>query len=125
LLPKALQARAYVRMLAGVVACDIHPLNNVRVLKHLESAFAADAAARQRWYGHWMAEGLRAFEGSLRTYALSGRYCCGDEISLADVCLVPQIYNARRFECPLDEFPILRGIAERCEALPEFAAAHP
>ena len=125
LLPAAVNERAYVRMLAGIVACDIHPLNNVRVLKYLDAELPAGDAGRQRWYEHWVGEGLRAFEGTLERYGMAGRYCCGDEVSLADVCLVPQVYNARRFNCPLEDFPALRGIAERCEALQAFAEAHP
>ncbi len=125
LLPDDLSRRAYVRMLANIIACDIHPLNNVRVLKYLKQDLAVDDAAQQQWYERWVIAGLSAFEGTLSAYRLAGRYCCGDAVSLADICLVPQIYNARRFNCPLDHYPRLREIAERCEALPEFAAAHP
>lgn len=125
LLPHGLNERAQVRMLANIVACDIHPLNNVRVLKYLEQGASMDAAGRQRWYDHWVAEGLHAFEQTLKRYEMSGAYCCGDVLSLADVCLVPQVYNARRFGCELQDYPVLRDIAERCEALPAFAAAHP
>ncbi|AZG09393.1 maleylacetoacetate isomerase [Pigmentiphaga sp. H8] len=125
LLPTDVRRRAYVRMLANIVACDIHPLNNVRVLRHLEQRLGLDEAARNDWYATWIAAGLQAFEASLEHWGWDGDYCCGDEPGLADVCLVPQLYNARRFGCDLRPYPRLAAIARRCESLPPFAAAHP
>ena len=125
LLPKGLHERAYVRSLSQIVACEIHPLNNVRVLKYLEQRWATPPDARMEWYRHWMAEGLSAFEATLQRSGKAGAYCHGDKVSLADVCLVPQIYNARRFECPLASYPRTVEIAERCAQLEPFVRAHP
>ena len=125
LLPRDDRRRAYARMLANIVACDIHPLNNVRVLRYLEERLALDQAARNEWYATWIAAGLQAFEASLEHWGLDGDYCCGDEPSIADVCLVPQLYNAHRFGCDTRPYPRLYAIARRCEALEPFAAAHP
>jgi maleylacetoacetate isomerase len=105
-----------------VVACDVHPLNNLRVLKHL-SGLGLDQAARDEWYRHWVREGFVALEALAAPR--SGRFLFGDAPTLADICLVPQMFNARRFELPLDEFPTLvRADAEAC-GLEAFAAAHP
>jgi maleylacetoacetate isomerase len=124
LLPAEPVARARVQALAQLVACEIHPLNNLRVLKYLRGEFALDEAAVQRWYRHWIAEGFRGLE-ELVAQCSGGRYCYGDAVSLADVCLVPQIYNARRFDCDLAPYPTLVRIAEGLEAEPAFAAAAP
>lgn len=125
LLPEGLHERAYVRALAQIVACEIHPLNNVRVLKYLEQQLGVSADAKLAWYRDWMAEGLASFEATLQAYAMAGSFCCGDRVTLADVCLVPQIYNARRFGCPLDAYPKTMEIAGRCERLEPFIRAFP
>lgn len=125
LLPADLDERAYVRALAQLVACEIHPLNNVRVLHYLEKELGAGPAKRKEWYANWVAEGLAAFEATIARYDYSGRFCCGDVPGLADLCLVPQMYNAVRYGCSLDEYPRLQAIREACEALPAFAMAHP
>jgi maleylacetoacetate isomerase len=125
LIPSDPWQRAYVRSLSQIIACDIHPLNNVRVLKYLEMAIGADAERRQAWYEHWIAEGLAAFEAELGGSRYAGRFCCGDAPTMADVCLVPQVFNARRFRCPLDPYPRLMRIYEACAALPAVQAAHP
>ncbi len=124
LLPAGALARARVRQLAALVACDIHPLNNLRVLEYLERELGAAQPARERWIRHWIESGFAAFE-SLLAGPETGRFCHGDEPTLADVCLVPQVYNARRFGCALDAFPTLLAIDARCRALPPFAAAAP
>lgn len=125
LLPDGLHERAYVRALAQIIACEIHPLNNVRALKYVEGALGASPESKAAWYRHWMAEGLAAFEATLSRYALHGNYCLGDQVTLADVCLVPNIYNARRFGCPLDAYPLTMAISTRCEQLEPFIRAQP
>jgi maleylacetoacetate isomerase len=125
LLPRGPGERARVRQLAALVACDIHPLNNLRVLEYLERELGADQAARERWIRHWIETGFTAFEALLARSPETGRFCHGDEPTLADVCLVPQVYNARRFACALEAFPKLVEIDARCRALPAFAAAAP
>jgi maleylacetoacetate isomerase/maleylpyruvate isomerase len=125
LLPADPHARAYVRALSQVVGCEMHPLNNVRVLRYLQDDLGLDEAARNRWYSRWVAEGFTAFEAMLTRFGLHGKYCFGDTPGLADVCLVPQVYNARRFNCPVADYPQLARIAAACEALPAFHAARP
>ncbi len=114
---------AHVRSLALAVACDIHPLNNLRVLKYLKEPLGLAEAERDQWYKHWVSEGLRALEEMARPRA--GAFLFGDEPTLADVCLVPQLYNARRFSVPLEDYPTLRRADETASAHPAFAAAHP
>ncbi|TCO79266.1 maleylacetoacetate isomerase [Plasticicumulans lactativorans] len=125
LLPRDPAGRARVRALAQVVACDIHPINNLRVLKYLVAELGASEAQKLDWYRHWVTEGLAALEALLAGHPASGRYCHGDRPTLADVCLVPQVFNARRFDCPLDAFPSVTRIVAACEALDAFAAAAP
>jgi maleylacetoacetate isomerase/maleylpyruvate isomerase len=125
LLPSGLHERAYVRALSQVIACEIHPLNNVRVLRYLEQELAVDPDSRSAWYRRWIDEGMVAFEAMLQRHGLSGRCCFGDQPTMADVCLVPQVYNARRFACPLKNFPLAVGIAERCSQLEAFERAFP
>ena len=115
--------RAHVLAMALTIACDIHPLNNLRVLKYLSGPLGQSQEARDDWYAHWVMEGFEALEVLAATRA--GRFLFGDEPSLADICLVPQMYNARRFNVPVDDYPtLLRADANACE-LPAFAAAHP
>ena len=123
LLPRDAYARAQVRALALSVACDIHPINNLRVLRQLESQFGADQTQKNAWYTHWVAVGLSALEQQVQ--ATRGRFCFGDTVSLADIALVPQLYNARRFECDMTRYPTLVEIEQRCLALPAFANATP
>ena len=125
LIPDDAAARAYVRAVAQTIGCDIHPLNNLRVLKYLEDVLGQDEAARRAWYAHWIAEGFAGLEGLLARSGRAGRFCCGDRVTMADVCLVPQVANAMRFDCPLDDYPLIRAIDENCAALEPFAAAHP
>ena len=124
LIPAEPVARARVQALAQLIACEIHPLNNLRVLKYLRGELKLDEAAVSKWYSHWMAEALGPLE-TLVTRFGGGRYCYGDALSLADVCLVPQLYNARRFNCDLAPYPKLVQIAAGLEAEPAFAAAAP
>ncbi|HVZ14408.1 MAG TPA: maleylacetoacetate isomerase [Bauldia sp.] len=125
LLPKDIGARAYVRSLSDIIACDIHPLNNVRVLKWLRSEWKHSEDETNVWYAHWIAEGFRSFEATLAKAGRHGLYCLGDTITMADVCLVPQIANARRFNCDLSAFPLSVAIADRAAALPAFDKAAP
>jgi len=125
LLPRLPADRAYVRGLSQIIGCDIHPLNNVRVLKYLKSRWDLSEADRDEWYAHWIAEGFRSFEGTLAAAGRHGRYCYGDTITIADICLVPQVANANRFRCDLSAFPLSVEIAARAAALPAFEAAEP
>lgn len=121
--PKDGAERAHVLALALTVACDIHPLNNLRVLKYLTGELGATEDAKDDWYRHWVIQGLGALEAMAAPHA--GAFLCGDEPTLADICLVPQIYNARRFSVSLKPYPTLRRADETASAHPAFAAAHP
>jgi maleylacetoacetate isomerase len=123
LLPKDPAEAAHVRALALAVACDIHPLNNLRVLKYLSGPLAQPQEARDSWYRHWVSEGLEALEALAA--ARAGRFLFGDSPTLADICLVPQLFNARRFEVPLDDYPTLVRADSEAGRLEAFAAAHP
>lgn len=125
LLPGEAFARARVRQLALIVACEIHPLNNLRVLNWLRDELGVQEADRLRWYRHHVARGLEALEALVAGDPGRGAFCHGDAPTLADVCLVPQIYNARRFQCDLSPFPVLTAIDARCAALDAFARAAP
>ena len=125
LLPADPVERARVRALVQIIACDIHPLNNLRVLKYLQEMLGHDDAARDRWYAHWIAEGFVALERLLAESEHTGRFCHGETPGMADVCLVPQVFNARRFNCPTEPYPTVMRIHEACDALEAFAAAHP
>ena len=123
LLPAGAAARADVRRLAAMVACDIHPLGNARVLRALRGDFGADDAAVAAWVHRWIGAGFGALEALLA--GRDGRFCHGDSPTLADVCLVPQMYNARRFGLDLAPYPTLVRIDAACCELPAFAAAAP
>jgi len=125
LLPQDPAARAQVAAMAQVVACDIHPLNNLRVLNYLKQELGQNEAAVQAWYGHWIHEGFRALEAWALQYSAARRFLYGDAVSLADVCLVPQVYNARRFGLCLDSYPALVAIDAHLQTLPAVAAAGP
>ena len=114
---------AHVRALAMAIACDIHPLNNLRVLKYLRGPLALSEEAKDEWYRHWVAEGLAALETMAKPRA--GAFLFGDSPTIADICLVPQMYNARRFDVPLDDYPTLLRADASATALEAFAAAHP
>ncbi|MDT8439791.1 MAG: maleylacetoacetate isomerase [Wenzhouxiangellaceae bacterium] len=125
LLPDDLAGRARVRQLVAIIACDTHPLNNQRVLKYLVGELGADEAAKNTWYRHWVARGLDAFERLLATSDATGRYCHGDQPTLADCCLLPQVYNARRFECDESGWPEIRRICRHLLDLPAVQRAVP
>jgi maleylacetoacetate isomerase len=123
LMPRDPADGAHVRSMALAIACDIHPLNNLRVLKYLSGPLQQPQEVRDAWYRHWITEGFDALEAIASPHA--GKFMFGDTPSLADVCLVPQMYNARRFDVPVEAYPTLvRADANAC-ALEPFAAAHP
>jgi maleylacetoacetate isomerase len=123
LLPASADARSHVLSLALTVACDIHPLNNLRVLKYLKDELGEDQEARDSWYCHWVSEGLAALEAL--SAPRSGSFLFGNNATMADICLVPQLYNARRFNVPLDPYPTLLRADENAAKLEAFEAAHP
>lgn len=123
LLPEAPIERAQVRAIAQIIAADIHPLNNLRVLQLLERAFGSNQKKRALWYHHWLTEGFAAVEAMVKD--LPGAFCLGDEPTLADICLVPQVYNAKRYEVDLRQFPTIRGIDDHCHGVEAFAKAAP
>ncbi len=125
LLPGAPADRAWVRAFAQVAACDIHPLNNLRVLNYLRDTLGQDEPARNAWYAHWVREGFLAMEALLAAREQQSPFCHGDAPTLADVCLIPQVANAQRFKCPMDDYPLIRAINARALALPAFDLAQP
>ncbi|MCG6117020.1 MAG: maleylacetoacetate isomerase [Aquimonas sp.] len=125
LLPALARDRARVRGLAQLVACDIHPLNNLRVLQYLEREWSMEQPAREVWARHWIAEGFAAFEALVRDNPSTGDYCEGEMPTIADCCLIPQLYNARRLQLDLDPYPTLLRIERNCLDLPAFQQAAP
>jgi len=123
-LPSDAAGRARVRALAQIIACDIHPLNNLKVLHYLDKILGLEEGTRNDWYRHWVAEGFAALE-SLLTSPATGRFCHGDQPGYADIYLVPQVVNALRYKCDLTTYPILGRIYDNCLALPAFAQATP
>jgi maleylacetoacetate isomerase len=124
LMPKDAAGRAWVRSVALAIACDIHPLNNLRILKYLGGELQIDEPRRDEWYRHWIVDGFTALETRLAERA-TGAYCLGDHPTLADICLVPQVANANRLKIPLDPFPRIRAINGACLKLPAFDKARP
>jgi maleylacetoacetate isomerase len=125
LLPALARDRTRVRSLAQLVACDIHPLNNLRVLQYLEREWSLEQPAREAWARHWMAEGFAAFEALVRDNPSTGDYCEGEMPTIADCCLIPQLYNARRIHLDLEPYPTLLRIERNCLDLPAFQQAAP
>jgi len=125
LLPKSMEGRARVRALALAVACEIHPLNNLRVLNYLTGPLGLSADTRNAWYQHWIAEGLQPLEAMVAGSRETGKFCHGDAPGLADCCLVPQLANARRFKCDVAPYPTLLAIEKNCLALDAFQRAAP
>ena len=120
-LPRDPIERANVRALSQIIACDIHPLNNVGPLRYLKNEFGQDQAKIDAWYHHWIVEGFAAIEPMIK----AGPYAFGPDITLADICIVPQVANARRFKVPLDGFPKIVAVDAACSAHAAFAAARP
>jgi maleylacetoacetate isomerase len=125
LLPQEPAARAHVVAMAQAIACEIHPLNNLRVLNYLRQDLGQADAAVQAWYAHWVGEGFRALETWALKYSGAQRFLYGDAVSLADACLVPQVYNARRFNVSLDAYPTLVAIDAHLQTLEAFINASP
>lgn len=121
LLPADSLARARVRAMMYAIACDIHPLNNLRVLHYITGELGHSEEEKLQWYHHWLQEGF----GALEKQVDGEQFCCGDRVSLADVCLVPQMFNARRFKLDLAPYPRLVAICAHLEGLEAFAAAAP
>ena len=124
LLPRDPVARAHVRALTQSIACEIHPLNNLRVLKYLVKDLKLDEEAKNAWYRHWVRDGLLAFERQLAQYP-AGTYCWGDTPTLADCCLVPQIFNGRRFDCDFSGLPRTMAAFDACMEHEAFQRAQP
>ena len=125
LMPDTPSQRAYVRAISHGIACDISPLNNVGPLRVLENKMGLDADKRQEWYELWIKKGFTALEALLVQRGLSGKYCFADQVTLADICLVPQVFNAKRFDCPLEDYPVLMGVFENLMGLKAFTDAAP
>ncbi len=125
LLPKTFADRAYVRAIALAIACDIHPINNLRVLKYLSAELGASEEQKNTWYRHWCTLGLSALEKRLLNDGRRGQFCFGDQVTMADCCLIPQIFNAQRFNCDLSAMPNLLEINQNCLALEAFKQAAP
>ena len=123
LLPKDPVERGQVRALAGLIACDMHPVNNLRIQIYLRRELGCSRDQVLAWYRHWIAEGFSGIEPGLARTA--GRCCFGDAITMADVCLIPQVFNARRFDCDLSPYPNIAAIDARLSAHPAFRAAEP
>ena len=125
LLPANPIERAVARQIAQLICCDIHPLNNLRVLQYLKGVFKVENADKDRWYRHWIIEGFDALELWFASFRHNGPYVLGEQVTIADICLVPQVYNARRFNVPMDDFPRIQMAEEACLELDAFRAAHP
>jgi maleylacetoacetate isomerase len=125
LFPSDPAARAYIRGVMQAIACDIHPLNNTRVLSYLTKTLDLLDAEKAAWYRHWVEEGLAAIEIMISKHGDAGKCCHGDDPTFADAFLIPQLFNARRFDIPLDAYPRLTSIESHCLQLKAFIAAHP
>ncbi|PZX30308.1 putative MALEYLACETOACETATE ISOMERASE [Cupriavidus phytorum] len=125
LLPGTALDRAYVRGLAQEIACEIHPLNNLRVLKYLKHTVGVTDEVKDAWYRHWIELGFASLQANLERSGKAGRFCFGDTPTLADLCLVPQVFNAQRFNIDVARYPAIAKIYEACMALPAFQKAEP
>jgi maleylacetoacetate isomerase len=125
LLPATARSRQRVRALAQAIACDVHPLNNLRVLQYLEHEWNVPQPERDSWVRHWITEGFTAIEAMLNDHLSTGQYCEGEAPTIADCCLIPQVYNARRFGVDVEQFPTIARIEKACLALQAFDMARP
>ncbi len=125
LLPGTALDRAYVRGLSQEIACEIHPLNNLRVLKYLKHTVGVTDEVKDAWYRHWIELGFASLQANLERSGKAGRFCFGDTPTLADLCLVPQVFNAQRFNIDVARYPAIAKIYEACMALPAFQKAEP
>jgi maleylpyruvate isomerase len=117
--------RHYVRAFSQIVACEIHPLNNLRTLKYIKKTYGLDDAGVNAWYRHWIAEGFTMMETFLGREQRHGKYCFRDQVTLADCCLVPQVFNAQRYDCDLAPYPTVMRLHGECMKLDAFARAQP
>ena len=125
LLPAGIDDRAYVRAVAQIIACEIHPLNNLRTLRYVKKSYRLDDDGVNLWYRHWIAEGLGGLEEFLAGSQNTGKYCWRDQVTIADCCLVPQVFNAQRYACELAPYPLVMRIFEQCMQLDAFIDAQP
>jgi maleylacetoacetate isomerase len=125
LMPKDPVERAYVRAVSQIIACEIHPLNNLRTLKYVKRSYKLDDDGVNVWYRHWIADGFAMLEGYLNRARRHGRYCHGDAVSMADCCLVPQVFNAQRYECDVSPYPTIMRIFGECMKLDAFSTTQP
>lgn len=125
LLPVDAQQRAAIRSFCSSICCDIHPLNNLRVMQYLKGELSVSDEQFNSWYAHWIKEGFKAAETTAAAFADAGPYVFGKSVSFADTCLIPQIYNARRFKVPLDDFPRLKAVSNACNEFEAFMQAAP
>lgn len=125
LLPADPLDRAYVRAVCGIVACEIHPLNNLRTLKHIRKTYSLDEAGVNAWYRHWIADGLGMLERYMAAEERTGRHAFGDRPTLADCCIVPQIFNARRYDCDVTPYATVMRVFDACMELAAFQRAQP
>ena len=125
LLPADPLERAYVRAFSQLIACEIHPLNNLRVLKHVKRTYKLDDEGVNAWYRHWIGEGFAAMEAFLLSEKKHGRFVWRDQVTMADCCLAPQVFNAKRYECDLAPYPAVMKIFDTCMQLEAFVAAQP
>jgi len=125
LLPETPEKRAWVRQICHVIASDIHPLNNLRVLQYLTNELEQNQKIKDQWYQHWITEGFNALEEMISTSPYASRFCCGDTLSMADICLVPQVYNARRYEMDMSPWPTLMNIEQEAMNLEAVIKASP
>lgn len=123
LLPQATHLRAQVRAFCLNIACDIHPLNNLRVLQYLTGTLKLSDIEKNQWYQHWIVTGLNSLEAQLQ--ATAGKFCFGDQLTMADCCLIPQVYNAKRFQIDLSAYPLIEAVYAQCMTLPAFIEAAP
>lgn len=125
LLPPAPLDRACVRAFSQIVACEIHPLNNLRTLKYIRRSYKLDEEGVNTWYRHWIADGFAMMEAFLTERRMSGKFCWRDQVTMADCCLVPQVFNAQRYNCDLKPYPAVMRIHDQCMLLDAFIAAQP
>ncbi len=125
ILPADLVTKTHVKALALSIGCDIQPLNNLRILNYLVQDMGLSDEQKMTWYHHWIREGFTALEAQLANSELTGDFCCGDKPGLADICLIPQVFNAKRFKAPMEDYPTINRIVENCEKLEAFIKAHP
>tara|TARA_R110002124_G_scaffold152394_1_gene319253 strand:+ start:8839 stop:9489 length:651 start_codon:yes stop_codon:yes gene_type:complete len=125
ILPKNNLDRAYIRQLVNIIACDMHPLNNLRVLQYLKQDIKISEDQKLEWYHHWLDLGFSAFNELLQIHNSNGKYCFKDSVSMADICLIPQVYNANRFEFDLSKYELINSINNHCLKLNCFDLAKP